>query len=102
MASYLDLQKKFEDFMEGRMVKFQPPPSYHLTYPCIIFSYTRGRTRFSDNMPYNYNRGYMVTIITRESDTDLPDRFAMSFPMCVHDRSYIADNLHHHVFTLYQ
>lgn len=101
MGSYLDLQKKLEDFMEGGMVKFQPSPSFRLTYPCIIYDYTGGRTNFSNNMPYTYRRRYTVTLITREADTDLPDRFAMSFPMCVHDRSYVADNLYHHVFTLY-
>lgn len=101
MASRLDLQRKLEAFMEGGMVKYQPSPSYKLTYPCIIYDYTGGRTRFSDNYPYNYRRRYTLTIITRDPDSDLPDRFAMTFPMCVHDRTFVVDNLYHHVFTMY-
>ncbi len=101
MASRLDLQYKLEALMNGGMVKFQPPPSVKLTYPCIIFSYTGGRTEFSDNMPYFYKRRYTITYITRDANSEFPDRFAMIFPMCVHDRSYTADGLYHHVFTLY-
>lgn len=101
MASRLDLQSKLKEFMNGGMVKFQPPPSVQLTYPCIVYSYSGGRTEFSDNDPYTYTKRYTVTIITRDPDSDLPDKFAMSFRMCVHDRSYVADGLYHHVFTLY-
>lgn len=101
MASRLDLQSKLEEFMNGGMVKFQPPPSVQLTYPCIIFSYAGGRTEFSDNSPYMYTQRYTITIITRDANSNLPDKFAMSFKMCVYDRPYIADGLYHHVFTLY-
>lgn len=101
MASRLDLQQELEEFMEGGLVKFQPPPSYQLTYPCIVYDYTGGRTEFSDNKPYMYTPRYTITIITREASMDLPTRFAMRFPMCVHDRSFKTDNLRHHIFTLY-
>ncbi len=101
MASRLDLQSKLEELMDGGMVKFQPPPSVQWTNPCIVYSYTGGRTEFSDNDPYMYTRRYTIMLITRNSDSDLPDKIAMSFRMCVHDRSYTADGLYHHVFTLY-
>lgn len=101
MASRLALQSKLEEIMQGGMVKFQPPPTVHLTYPCAIYDYSGGRTEFSDNTPYMYTRRYTVMLITRDADSDLPDKIAMSFRMCVHDRSYTADGLYHHVFTLY-
>lgn len=101
MGSRLDLQQKFIDFMGKDMVKYQPSPSKNLTYPCLLYQYTGGRTEFSDNYPYTYRRRYTITLITRDADSDLPDRFAMTFPMCVHDRSFVTDNLYHHIFTLY-
>lgn len=101
MGSYQDLHQKFINFMGKDMVKFQPSPNYKLTYPCLLYSYTGGRTEFAQNYPYMYTRRYTVTLITRDSTSDLPDRFAMTFPMCVHDRSFVTDNLYHHIFTLY-
>lgn len=101
MGSRLDLHQKFINFMGKDMVKFQPSPNYKLTYPCLLYDYTGGRTEFSDNYPYVYCRRYTVTLISRDGESDLPDRFAMTFPMCVHDRSFITENLYHHIFTLY-
>lgn len=101
MGSRLDLQKDLEELMEGHMVKFQPPPSFRLSYPCCVFSLSNGKTKFASNYPYLYKKKYMVTIITQDADSDLVEKMAMRFQTCVHERSYTADNLYHHVFILY-
>lgn len=85
----------------GAMVKYQPPPSYKLTYPCCLYEQSNGKTQFAANMPYTFTKKYTVTIIDRNPDTDYVEMMAMHFPMCVMDRAYAVDGLNHYVFTLY-
>lgn len=102
MAQRLDLQAELEDLMgAGKMVKFQPPPNYKLTYPCCLYELSSGTTRFADNYPYTFKKRYSVTIIDRNPDTDYVEMMAMRFQMCTMDRAYSADGLNHYVFTLY-
>lgn len=83
------------------MVVFQPPPNYKLTYPCLLYERSNGKTRFAANIPYTFTNKYTVTIIDRNPDTSYLEMMAMRFPMCVMDRAYAADGLNHYVFTLY-
>lgn len=85
----------------GAMVKFQPPPSIKLTYPCCLYELSSGVTRFANNMPYTFKKRYSVTIIDRNPDTNYVEMMAMRFPMCTMDRAYSADGLNHYAFTLY-
>lgn len=101
MGQRLDLQFDLEELMGGHMVKFQPPPSYKLSYPCIVYSMSAGRSRFAGNMPYTFTRRYMVTLIDRNPDSVYVEKLAMAFPMIVLDRTYTAEGLHHWVYTLY-
>lgn len=102
MAQRVDLQMRFKDLLgPAVMVKFQPPPSYKLCYPALIYEQSNGKTTFADNWPYTFERKYSVVYITRDPDDVNVKRIATSFPKCVMDRSYIADNLNHYVFTLF-
>lgn len=101
MAQRPDLQSEFEILMEGGMVKYQPPPGYQLTYPCIIYSQSNGQTRFAGNRPYTFTKKYTVTLISRDPDDPLVEKLAMHFPMFTMDRAFSTEGLHHYVFTLY-
>lgn len=102
MAQRLDLQAELEEMMgPGRMVKYQPPPSYKLTYPCVVYEQSNGNTKFANNRPYTFMHKYTVTIIDPNPDTSYVEIMAMRFSMCVMDRTFIVDNLNHYVFTLY-
>lgn len=85
----------------GATVKFQPPPSYKMTYPACRYEQSNGKTEFASNMPYSFTKKYTVTIIDRNPDTDYVEKMAMAFPMCVMDRAYAVDGLNHYVFTLF-
>lgn len=102
MGQRLDLQADLEGLMgPGKMVKFQPPPGYQLTYPCCLYERSNGKTTFAENLPYTFTNKYTVTIIDRDPDSVYVEMMAMRFPMCVMDRTYIADGLNHYVYTLY-
>lgn len=101
MGQRLDLQFELESLMEGNEVIFQPPPNYKLRYPCIRYSMSGGRSRFSGNMPYIFTKRYMLTLMDRNPDSIFVEKLAMAFPMIVLDRTYTTEGLHHWVYTLY-
>lgn len=102
MGQRLDLQYALEDLMGPcATVLFQPPPNYKLTYPCLLYERSNGKTQFAANMPYTFTNKYTATIIDRNPDTPYVEMMAMRFPMCVMDRAYVADGLNHYVFTIF-
>ena len=71
-----------------------------MEYDCIVYERKLIKPTFANNQPYLLNDCYQVTLIYRNPDSDLPKKVAL-LPMCVHERHFTADNLHHDVFTLY-
>jgi hypothetical protein len=55
-------------------VYFQPPENVKLEYPCIIYKRDFADTKFADNEPYAFKKRYMVTVIDRDPDSDIPDK----------------------------
>ncbi len=79
---------------------FQPPSGHQMTYPCIVYHLDDIDTDFANNVPYNSQKGYKVTVIDPDPDTAIPDEIA-KLPTASFDRFYTADNLNHYVFTIY-
>lgn len=79
---------------------FQPPETIRMEYPCIVYERTRARTKFADNDPYNFRRGYSITLIDRNPDSPYIEKIA-HLPMCVYDRNFKSGNLNHDVFVIY-
>lgn len=100
MARRLDLQDRLEVIQGSQEVYFQPPGNKQMVYPCIVYKQDSADTRFADNRPYTYTKRYMVTAISRDPDNPVADLIA-AMPMCLFDRHYPANGLHHHVFNLY-
>ena len=99
MASRLDLQSKLETLLGSSNVYFQPPPSFMLQYPCIIYNRSNIRTRFADNKPYLNRKQYSLTVIDRNPDSDIPDK-VKQLETAVFDRHFTTDNLNHDVFNI--
>ena len=57
-------------------------------------------TTFADNNPYSLTKKYVVMVVTKDPDSDLPMKIAQ-LPMCTMNRAYPSDNLYHYVFDLY-
>lgn len=100
MAPRSELHTILVDILGSDNVYFQQPPDMKMSYPCIIYKRDTAQTRFGDNKPYTYTKKYLVTVISRNPDDDVPDKVAQ-LPMCEHDRFYAAENLNHDVFNLF-
>lgn len=98
--SRTELQTLLEDLLGSRNVYFQPPESIKMNYPCIVYSRNDGRTQFANNRPYRFTKRYSLTYISRNPEDDMVDKIA-ELPMCIYDRHYTADNLHHDTFQIY-
>lgn len=81
-------------------VYFQPPTNILLEYPCIIYHRDFADTKFADNHPYDHVKRYMVMVIDRDPDSEIPDKVA-SLPMSLFNRFYTADNLNHDVYNVF-
>lgn len=79
---------------------YQPPESIKLKYPCIIYERVSYSSRRADDSDYITHKRYTVTLIYKDPDSDLPDKVE-ALPMCMHDRHFVRDNLHHDIFTVY-
>jgi hypothetical protein len=94
----LQIQSLLETFAPN--VYFQPPANVVMQYPCIVYNRDQAETEFADNFPYRRTKRYQVTIIDQDPDSVIPDKVA-ELPMCLFERHFTADNLHHDVFNIY-
>ena len=101
MARRLDLHEKFCDLLGTRNVYFQPPESVKLKYDCITYKTSNRNDLIADDTRYRGYTAYEVTFITRDPDSLMPEEIMNSFTYIVHNSTYVADNLHHDVFTIY-
>lgn len=95
-----DLQALLVLLLGSPNVYFQPPPTLVMNYPCIVYKREYKATLFAGNRPYRHRKRYLVTVITKDPDSDIPGRIA-DLPLCAYDRFYTADNLNHDVFKLF-
>jgi len=98
MAPRLQLHELLQSFVDN--VYFQPPVNISLEYPCIIYKRDYAETEFADNVPYNHVIRYMVTVIDRDPDSDIPGKIA-GLPMSLFTRFFTVDNLNHDVYRVF-
>lgn len=95
-----ELQIFLEKFLGNRNVYFQPPESFKLKYPCIIYELKTIQKEIANNKMYLKHKCYMVTYIDEDPDSEIPDKL-QELNYCDFDRHFKSDNLNHYVFTLY-
>lgn len=100
MVNRPDLHKTLIRILGSKSVYFQPPESTKLTYPCIIYEETKGRTTRANDLLYLYRKAYDGVIVDKDPDSEIPDK-VRALPMCDIDRPYKADNLYHWPFTIF-
>lgn len=99
MGSRLELQTLLESILGTSNVYFQPPESFKLTYPCIVYSRSDIDTTFANNAPYSHTREYTITVMDPDPDSDIPNQIS-DLPRSRFDRHFTADQLNHDVFTI--
>ena len=100
MASRLDLQNKLEELSGHKNVYYQPPESIKMEYQAIRYSKKSIQSIFANDARYSGMTCYEVIVIDRLPDSETVSKI-LNLPYCRFDRHYVADNLHHDVFTLY-
>ena len=100
MNDRLELHEILCQILGSRNVYFQPPESVSMKYPAIRYSRNRIENTSADNIIYKQDVSYTITVIDRDPDSEIVERLS-KVPRIVYDRSYVADNLNHDVFTLY-
>lgn len=100
MAQRLDLHEILKEILGSENVYFQPPPTVSMDYPCIVYRRDYEKVEHADDSPYFRKKRYMITVIDKNPDSEIPDKIA-SLPTCSFDRFYTADNLNHDVYKLF-
>ena len=100
MVSRLELHEELCELLGSRNVYYDPPESVKMHYDAIRYTRKKIDNIFANNSVYKQDYCWEIIAIYRDADSDLPQKLSMR-PMCVHDRHYVADNLHHDVFTSY-
>ena len=101
MANRLELQAAFEEILGSRNVYFQTPESVKMQYDAIRYALGGKDLIRANNKIYKSTNQYDGVVITRNPDTDIPDKLIAHFEMIRLGRPYTADNLNHYPFTLY-
>ena len=81
-------------------VYFNPPENLLIKYPAIIYRKSSIDDRHADNSIYNRNTAYEVIVVDYNVESEISDKVS-KLPLCRFNRSYIADNLNHDVYTIY-
>ncbi len=79
-------------------VYYQPPATVKLKYPCIIYDISDIDDQFANNKCYLTNFKYTLQVISVSPIDQLINSVKMTAKFVDH---YSADNLNHHMFTIY-
>lgn len=101
MNNRLKLHEELESISGPKKVYFQAPKNNSMIYPCILYKLDDINGEYADNIFYLKTRRYMVTVLDKDPDSEIPDLLLNYFQKISFDRSYTVDNLYHFVFTLY-
>lgn len=94
------LQSKLEGLINSTNVYFQPPESVQLKYPCIVYKLSSDISLFAENNTYFNKNQYTLTIIDRSPESELIEKIR-ELSLLSFTTHFMANNLHHYVFSLY-
>ena len=100
MASRLNLQNLLEELLESDEVYYNSPESKRMAYPAIVYSKSIIEKESANDGMYHKKTRYEIIVIDTLPDNPVIEKL-LDLPYCSHDRTYISDNLHHDVLTLY-
>lgn len=101
MARRLQLHEKLCEILGTRNVYFQPPASVKLNYDCIVYKVSNRNDLRADNKRYRNLVCYEVKYIYRNPDSLIPEHLMEEFEYITHNNTFVVDNLHHDVFSIY-
>lgn len=97
-----ELHEKLCELLGSRNCYYQPPSNLEMKYPCIRYELSSIQLDHANNKPYIKHKEYLLIVIDKNPDSEIPDKLLEEFEYCSMNRSsYTADNLHHFPLTLY-
>lgn len=96
----LELHALLCSLENNQNVYYQPPADLVMRYPAIKYEFVNVSLKHADDKKYASFDRYQITVITKQIDPSINEKLS-SLQYCSFDRHYIADNLHHYVFTIY-
>lgn len=95
-----ELHELLEQILGSSNVYYQPPASVKMDYPAIVYSKSDIQNSHADNKVYRQDISYEIIVIDKSPDSKAADTIS-GLSKCRFNRHYVADNLHHDVFTLF-
>lgn len=95
-----NLQTMLEELLESDEVYYNSPESKRMAYPAIVYSKSRVEKESANDGMYLKKTRYELIVIDTLPDNPVIGKL-LDLPYSSHDRTYVSDNLHHDVLTLY-
>lgn len=95
----LKLHEKLVAAIGNNNVYYQPPENFKMKYPCIRYQPNRVNIGYADNKAFTRFKGYIVTFIHKDPDSDVNDHI-LDIEGVRFDRNYTADDLIHDVYEI--
>lgn len=99
MASRQSLQYLLENLFGSNNVYYQAGTNTRMSYPAIRYARENIDEIKADNKTYIMTNIYQITVIDPRPDNPVIEKLE-ELECCSFQRHYIADNLHHYVFSL--
>lgn len=100
MAEREQLHAILTEILGSSNVYFQPPSTIQLSYPCIIYQRQAKQELFANDALYLSKKRYSITVVDKNPDSEIPDKIA-ELKLTTFDRHFVADGLHHDVYSCY-
>ena len=94
----LKLQNRLETIIEH--VYFQPPDTIIMEYPCIVYNLISDNGYYANNALYKHVLEFQITVITTDALPNETMTELLQIEYSRFDRHYVADHLHHYLFTI--
>ena len=101
MASRLELHEELCKILGSRNVYYNPPESVKMQYDCIRYGKTGVDLLKANDSIYKRTYQYDLIFITKNPDSDVPDRILDTIPLTRFGRPYVANGLDHFPMTVY-
>lgn len=98
--SRIDLDKILRSTLGSTNVYYDPPESFKLRYPCIVYSLSNHVDNNADDARYRRLKRYLVIYITQNADDPKVDELD-DLRYCSLSRAYTSDGLFHYAYTIY-
>lgn len=95
----VELDRILRTILGSPNVYFNPPESFKLKYPCIVYKFENNSDSYADNKRYFRTKRYTLFYITKDADDPMVDAID-DLQFCRLSRSYSSDGLYHTAYDI--